>query len=405
MKDDAELLGEFVTQRSEAAFTTLVQRHLGLVHAVALRRLGGDAQLAEDVSQRVFTDFARKAPSLRAGGSVSGWLYASTLVASAAAVRAEQRRKTRETTAHLMQSLHAETPADWEKLRPLLDTTIVTLRHEDRDAIVLRFMQQRSFADVGAALRVSEEAARKRVDRALDKLRDLLARQGITSTSGALALALGSVAATAIAPALMSRIAGTALAEAVLPVSTATTGLGLLKAVWPAAAIVSVGAFLTLNQQRANDALAAELASVKSVAGQLDRTRSEHRRQLDVARADEDLRRLAAERAARTPPRPSAKPVISEPAITADRMSVVNVSPNGRMAWDEKPLALREFLDLLKNLRRPGEPGTCALVIDAPGVQFSALAYAIDEARKAGIDHVVVRSDAKADPKLGFSWF
>jgi RNA polymerase sigma factor (sigma-70 family) len=268
MKEDAQLLEDYVTRRSEAAFTALVQRHLGLVHAVALRRLGGDAQLAEDVAQRVFSDFARKAASLRHATSISGWLFTSTLVASAAVVRAEQRRKIRETAAEAMHSINAEMPADWEKLRPLLDTTIVRLGDQDRDAIVLRFLQQRSFAEVGAALQVSEEAARKRVDRALEKLRALLARQGITSTSGALALTLGAAAATAIAPALTSRIAGAALAEGVLPATTATTALGLLKAAWPAAAILSVGAFFTHDQQRANRASRTEIAALQpAVAG------------------------------------------------------------------------------------------------------------------------------------------
>ncbi|HUR57257.1 MAG TPA: sigma-70 family RNA polymerase sigma factor [Opitutaceae bacterium] len=404
MKDDAELLADYVAHRSEAAFTELVRRHLGLVHAVALRRLGGDAQLAEDVAQRVFTDLARKAGSLRTGGSVSGWLYASTLVASAAAVRAEQRRKTRETNAHAMQSLHAENPAEWEKLRPLLDTTIVALREEDRDAIVLRFLQQRSFADVGAALRVSEEAARKRVDRALEKLRGLLARQGVTSPSSALALALGATAATAIAPALTSRIAGTALVEAALPTATTVTAVGVAKAILPAAAMLSIGAFLAHDQHRTNRALAAELASAQSIAGQLDHARTEQRELVDAMRAAEDLRRAAAERAVRVTPRPPVQET-SAPDIKADRTGVVKVTPDGRMTWGDSPMALREFLDLLKNLRRPGETGTCALILEAPGAKFPALAYAIDEARKAGIDHVIVRSDAQADPKLGFCWF
>ena len=92
MKDDAELLADYAAHRSEAAFTELVQRHLGLVHAVALRRLNGDAQLAEDVAQRVFTDLARKAASLRNGSPVPGWLYASTLVAAATRHRVPRSR-------------------------------------------------------------------------------------------------------------------------------------------------------------------------------------------------------------------------------------------------------------------------------------------------------------------------
>jgi RNA polymerase sigma factor (sigma-70 family) len=126
--------------------------------------LNGDTHLAQDVAQSVFTDLARKAPSLRNRVTLAGWLYVSARHAAAATVRREQRRKTRETVAH---SMHAADPsdspdADGPRLRPLLDAAIDSLKAEEREAVVLRFFQQRSLAEIGSTLRVTEEAARKR---------------------------------------------------------------------------------------------------------------------------------------------------------------------------------------------------------------------------------------------------
>ena len=119
MPTDADLLRRYVHNRDERAFTEVVQRHLGLVYSVALRRVGGDAHLAEDVTQRVFSVLARKAPVLVHRATLSGWLYTSTYLTSAAVVRGERRRKVHETEAQLMQSTlsSSEPPADWTRLR------------------------------------------------------------------------------------------------------------------------------------------------------------------------------------------------------------------------------------------------------------------------------------------------
>jgi RNA polymerase sigma factor (sigma-70 family) len=177
MNTDSELLRRYVEERSEPAFTEVVQRHVGLVYSVALRRVGGDAHLAEDVAQKVFCDLARKASALTGRPTLAGWLYASAHLASAAMVRSERRRKAREIEAHLMQTTLSspESDAEWTRLRPVLDDAFVALKEEEREVIALRFFEKRSFAEIGATLRVTEEAARKRVDRVLDKLRAVLA--------------------------------------------------------------------------------------------------------------------------------------------------------------------------------------------------------------------------------------
>src|SRR5688572_5351138 len=127
---DTELLRRYVEERSEPAFAALVQRHLGLVYSVALRRVGGDAHLAEDVAQQVFVDLARKGRILINRATLAGWLYAGAHVASAAIVRRERRRKTRELQA---QSMHATdsnsvTDAELTRVRPLVDEAFISLK-------------------------------------------------------------------------------------------------------------------------------------------------------------------------------------------------------------------------------------------------------------------------------------
>jgi RNA polymerase sigma factor (sigma-70 family) len=218
---DNELLQKYVKEGSNAAFTELVQRHLALVYSTALRQLGGDAHLAQDVAQTVFTALARKAGSLSDRTALAGWLYLGTHHAAAQCVRSDRRRRTREQEAHLMNELYSSSVAatDWDRVRPVIDDAMHALNDADREAVLLRFFEHRPFAEIGAALHVTEDSARMRVERALDKLHALLARRGITSTTAAVAAALGSQAIAAPAG-LATTIAGVALAGG------ATAGLG-----------------------------------------------------------------------------------------------------------------------------------------------------------------------------------
>lgn len=123
MTDDATLLRHYVEDRSEAAFAEVVRRHLGLVYSVALRQVGGDVQLAEDVAQQVFTALARKARELSQRAVLGGWLYQCARFAAIDIARAESRRRRREQEAEIMRELNAAptTETDWEQLRPILD--------------------------------------------------------------------------------------------------------------------------------------------------------------------------------------------------------------------------------------------------------------------------------------------
>ncbi|MEO6567660.1 MAG: sigma-70 family RNA polymerase sigma factor [Opitutaceae bacterium] len=230
--EDSELLRRYAADRSEAAFGELVRRHLSPVYAFALRQVGGDAHLAQDVAQMVFTALARKASSLTGRQTLGGWLYRTTHFAARDVVRTERRRRTREQEAQIMhESAHsADETVDWEKLHPVLDQTMNELSEEDRDAVWLRFFEGRTFAEVGARLRLTENAARMRVERALDKLHGLLARRGVTSTAAALGFALGSQATIAAPAGLAASVTGTALAVATGAGGTVMTFLNFMSA-------------------------------------------------------------------------------------------------------------------------------------------------------------------------------
>lgn len=215
MTDDAELLRRYAEEKSEAAFAEVVQRHLDFVYASALRRVGGDTHLAQDVTQHVFVALARAAEPLAKRPVLAGWLYTTTRYAAAQVVRTERRRHASEQEAHLMNELTSAPAHDseWERLRPVLDDTMDELDDRDREAVLLRFFEGRSFAEVGGKLQLTENAARMRVERALEKMGALLARRGVTSTAAALALALANQGVVAAPAGLGATVTGAALAS------------------------------------------------------------------------------------------------------------------------------------------------------------------------------------------------
>jgi RNA polymerase sigma factor (sigma-70 family) len=243
---DPQLLCRYLDDRSEEAFTELVRRHANLVYFAALRRVGGDRHLAAEVTQSVFADLARKAPSLKPRAVLTGWLYTSTRFAAARAMRTERRRRTRETEAHAMNALHATAEPGWDQLRPIIDEAMDELNEPDREVVLLRFFENRSLAEIGARFSLSPDAARMRIDRALDKLRRLLAKRGIASTSVVLAEIFASQSGAAAPSGLVARIAATALRK---PTAAAAATLGLWK-ILISLAIAAVGTGLVVYGAR-----------------------------------------------------------------------------------------------------------------------------------------------------------
>src|ERR1019366_6492476 len=195
---------------------------LDRVYSAALRQVNGDAHLAQDVAQLVFADLAGKAASLVGRQALTGWLYTGTHYAAAKAVRTEQRRHTREQEAHAMQELlHDPGPKpDWETLRPVLDAAMHELNEADREAILLRYFENQAHADIGEQLGLSENAARMRIERALEKLRTILSRRGVTTTV-ALSASLSANAVT-VAPAGLAVSISSAAALAGTTIHTTT---------------------------------------------------------------------------------------------------------------------------------------------------------------------------------------
>ncbi len=176
---DSQLLRQYV-EGSNQAFGELVRRHSDWVYSVARRRVR-DSHLAEDVTQATFVVLARKASSLREQSVLSSWLFQVVRLTSFKALREEARRRRRETEAALrMQtSPSADEDQSWQELEPLLDESVARLRRGDRQALLLRFYERKSFAEVADALGSTEDAVRKRVSRAVEKLRGMLERRGV----------------------------------------------------------------------------------------------------------------------------------------------------------------------------------------------------------------------------------
>lgn len=165
MIDDTELLRDYVNG-SEAAFAEFVRRHVALVYGAALRRVGHDHMLAEEVAQTVFTQCARKARALQSHSALSGWLHRSTRFAAIDALRATRQRIDAEQSKYMPNDPTPVITAD--DIRPIIDALLDRLSERDRDAVVLRFFESGSFAEIGRRLHISEDAARMRVERALE---------------------------------------------------------------------------------------------------------------------------------------------------------------------------------------------------------------------------------------------
>src|SRR5579863_3609944 len=224
---DEKLLQEYVTGRSEEAFATLVARYVNLVYSAALRQVG-NPQLAEEVSQAVFVILARKARAFGRGVVLAGWLYQTARLTAANSLRGEIRRQRREQEAHVQSTLNAPEPESWPQVGPLLDEAMGSLSEKDRNAVVLRYFENKPMREIGAALGTSDDAAKMRLSRALDKLREFFARRGVTTTSAGLATLMAEHSIQAAPAGLAASAAAAAGGASALSLTTATLAKGTL---------------------------------------------------------------------------------------------------------------------------------------------------------------------------------
>lgn len=314
MKNDGTLLAEYHSARSEESFRELFSRHAPMVYSSALRQTGR-AVLAEEVTQAVFGVLAQKAGQLRSHPVVSGWLHQTTRFAALRAVRSEQRRQIREQEASRMNDSTDETDRIWAQLEPHLDEAMGSLGESDRDALILRYFENRSLREVGERIGVTDDAAQKRVSRALEKLRRFFDHRKLGLSTGVIAAALpgnaiGAVPAT-LAQSLPAAVIAGGSAPATLELIQETMNLLFwtkLKTAAPIALIgaVAVGTPITVQHntiadlRQENAELRAQLAALQSApkqvvaakpvitATQLEKIRADaaevHRLRADIAR-------------------------------------------------------------------------------------------------------------------------
>jgi RNA polymerase sigma factor (sigma-70 family) len=220
---DARLLREFATRGNDAAFREIVSRHTDLIFSAALRQVNSPDSAA-DIAQKVFCDLAHKAGEVAekfsADASLAGWLFRSTRFAALNHLRDESRRRAHERQAMEQLLTNSESAADWEQIRPLLDEAMDTLNDDDRDALLLRFFKNKNLREVGEQLKISDDAAQKRVSRAVEKLREFFTKRKITMGASGLTVLISANAVQSAPLGLAAKIFMFALAGKTISTST-----------------------------------------------------------------------------------------------------------------------------------------------------------------------------------------
>jgi RNA polymerase sigma factor (sigma-70 family) len=258
---DLQLLRRYAETGDEAAFHELVARHTDLVYSAALRQTASH-ELARDISQIVFTQLAQKAPSIAArfatDSSLLGWLYNAVRFEALQQLRGARRRADREKA--IMPESASPSDSDavaWDQISPLLDSALADLSDADREAILLRYFKNNDFRSIGDTLNISDDAAQKRVTRALDRLRENLSRHGITGTAAAISAALSANAVSAAPVGLALSLSTTALSATAASAFAATAAHTIImttlqKALVTTGLLIAIGVGLYEKHQSSN---------------------------------------------------------------------------------------------------------------------------------------------------------
>jgi len=255
---DQQLLQEYAGGRQESAFTELVNRYVDLVYSAALRMVR-DGHLAEDVTQGVFVALSENAGRLASHPVLSGWLHCTARNLAAKTIRSDARRRVREQEAATMNELlSAEPDAFWESISPHLDAALGELNDSDREALMLRYFEKKSAADMAGILGISEEAAQKRVSRAMERLRALFAGRGVAAGASGLALVITAhavhAAPSGLAAAISSGVfAGAAISTSTLITATKTIAMTTVQKVIVTLSIAALAGAVLYESRKASD--------------------------------------------------------------------------------------------------------------------------------------------------------
>jgi len=257
MTSDLDLLKQFARENSQDAFAEVVRRHVNLVYSAALRQVRSP-QLAEEISQSVFSDLARNVGKLKSETNLTAWLYAVTRRTAIDVIRKESRRQLREQIAVEMQNMNV-TENSWTQIEPFLDEAMESLDETDRAAILLRYFENKNLREVGDALKISDDTAQKRVSRAVEKLRDFFSKRNVTIGASGLTILISAnavqsapigLAATISAAAILT---GTAVSSSTAIAVTKTIAMTTLqKTLITVALVASVGTGIYEAKQAAN---------------------------------------------------------------------------------------------------------------------------------------------------------
>jgi len=283
---DSLLLKAYVERRLEAAFNELVHRHVDLVYSAAIRMVR-DPHLAEDVTQGAFIALARQASELVERATLAGWLHRTAQNIAAQTVRTIERRRAREQEAFAMSEQISTSPdVWWEQIEPRLDAALGELIDADRDAVVLRYFHKKSAAEIATILGVSDDAAQKRVSRAVEKLREVFAKNKITIGAGSLGILISANAVQAAPVGLATKIL------AATSGLTVTAGITMMQKLFIAgfAAVAIGGGIYSFHLQKQIAALQEQQTALKQQMAQTSQERDDAKSQLAAAQREKEQR-------------------------------------------------------------------------------------------------------------------
>lgn len=368
-KTDVELLRDYAEHGHEAAFRELVMRYTELVYSAALRQLES-ADQAADITQGVFVDLARKArpvsERLAAHNSLAGWLHRSTRYAVLNHLRDTRRRVSNERQA-MEQLLHnSDASVDWEQIRPALDEALDSLGDEDRDAVLLRYFKNHDLRTVGTVLGITDDAAQKRVSRAVERLREFFAKRGVSIGAGGLVAVVSANAVQAAPVGLALTISsaaalgGTAVATAATATATKAIAMTTLqKTIIGTTLAVAVGTGIYEDRQASQlrdqvQTLQRQQAPLAEQNEQLTGEREDAIRRLTALRGDNErlnrntgeLLRLRGEVARLRADAESAQRQIA-------KLQAANDTPQTTTSWRTNEIPLKRLLELMPDQKIP----------------------------------------------------